>query len=72
MENKEWEANSNMEFVKIQVVFKYAKRMWPHKPEETPSGLGLMECFIINVTEPLFSATTDLVHYLFAVCLWVK
>jgi hypothetical protein len=54
-----------MEFVKIQVVFKYVKRLWQCKLEGTPSGLGLMECSIITVTEPLVSATTDLVHYLF-------
>jgi len=72
MEDKKWEANSKKEFVKIQVVFKNVNRLWQCKLEETPSGLGLMECFIITVTEPLVSATTDLFHYLFAVCLWVK
>jgi len=40
---KKWEANSKMEFVKIQVVFKYVNRLWQYKLEETPSGLGLME-----------------------------
>ena len=61
-----------MEFVKIQVVFRYVNRLWQCKLEETPSGFGLMECFIINVTEPLVSGTRDLVHYLFVVCLCVK
>jgi hypothetical protein len=69
---KKWEANSKMEFVKIQVVFKYVNRLWQCKLEETPSGLWLMECYTTTVTEPLVSATTDLVHYLFVVCLWVK
>jgi hypothetical protein len=36
-------------------------------PEGTPSGLGLMECFNNTDTDPLVSATTDLVHYLFVV-----
>jgi hypothetical protein len=58
-----------MEFVKIQVVFKHVKRLWQCKLEGTPSGLELMECSIITVTEPLVSATTDLVHYLFVACL---
>lgn len=61
-----------MEFVIIQVVFKYVKRLWQCKLEGTPSGLGLMECSIFTVNEPLFSATTDLVHYLFVACLWVR
>ena len=61
-----------MEFVKIQVVFEYVNRSWQCKLEGTPSGLGLMECSIITVTEPLVSATMDLVHYQFVVCLWVK
>jgi hypothetical protein len=69
---KKWESNSETEFVKIQVVFKYVNTLWQYKLEETPSGLGLIECFIITVTEPLVSGTTDLVHYLFVVFLWVK
>jgi len=61
-----------MEFVKIQTVFKYVNRLWQCKLEGTPSGLGLMECSIITVTEPSVSAPTDLDHYLFVACLWVK
>lgn len=45
----------------------YANRLWQCNPEGTPSGLGLMECFINTDTDPLVSATTDLVRYLFVV-----
>jgi hypothetical protein len=43
----------------------YVNRLWQCNLEGTPSGLGLMECFINTYTDHLVSATIDVVRYLF-------